>query len=89
MADRMKVINELEDSQLKQIQVLINALHALEEEKKSINEDIKEEVAKAAKEIGIKPTNLKDILKAAKMAEKGFDFEAYADAIKKLNSGDL
>jgi uncharacterized protein (UPF0335 family) len=89
MSDKKLVINELNSQQLKQIQVLRNALFALEEEKKSINEDVKEEIAKSAKEIGIKPKALNDVLKAVKMAESGFDFNAYGEAITKILDGDL
>jgi len=85
MANKEKYINELKDEQIKFIETTYNAIRTLEEEKKSIGEDIKEEKAKCSKETGVKASELSDIFKLLKLREKGFDPKKYDNVIEKIN----
>lgn len=86
MADDGKTyINMLSDAEIKVVETTYNAIRTLEEEKKSISEDIKEEKAKCVKDTGIKTKDLNNIFKLLKLQEKGFDPKAYENVIDKIH----
>lgn len=89
MADSKDYINALTDQEIKVVETTYNAIKTLEEEKKSISEDIKEEKAKCTKDTGIKAKDLNNIFKLLKLQEKGFDPKAYDNVIEKINGGTL
>lgn len=84
MADDI-YINEMSDADIKTIQTTYNAIRTLDEEKKSINEDVKETKAKCVKDTGIKAKDLTNIFKLLKLQENGFNPKAYDNVIKKIN----
>ncbi len=84
-----KYINDLTDQQIKVIETTYNALRTLEEEKKSISEDMKEEKAKCSKETGVKASDLNDILKLLKLRDNGFDLKKYDTVLEKIGSGNI
>lgn len=85
MADGSKTyINQLNDQEIKIIETTYNAIRTLEEEKKSIGEDIKEEKAKCCKDTGIKAKDLNNIFRILKLQESGFDPKAYDNVIDKI-----
>jgi len=84
MANKEKYINELKDEQIKFIETTYNAIRTLEEEKKSIAEDVKDEKNKCSKETGVKLSDLNDIFKLLKLREKGFDPKKYDNVIEKI-----
>ena len=86
MADESKTyINQLNDQEIKIIETTYNAIRTLEEEKKSIGEDIKEEKAKCVKDTGIKAKDLNNIFRLLKLQESGFDPKAYDNVIDKIH----
>lgn len=85
MANSSDYLNTLGDSEIKVIETTYNAIRALEEEKKSISEDMKEEKAKCVKDTGIKTSDLNNIFKLLKLQEKGFNPKAYDNVIEKIN----
>lgn len=79
-------VNEMSDADIKVIETTYNAIRTLDEEKRSISEDIKDEKAKCVKETGIKPKDLNNIFNLLKQREKGFDPGKYENVINKINS---
>ena len=86
MAEKQKYINELQDDQIKVLETTWNAIRTLEEEKKSINEDIKEEKAKCSKETGLKAEDVNGIFKMLKQRDSGFDPKKYEAVLEKIGS---
>ena len=84
-AEKGGYINEISDLNIKVIETTYNAIRTLDEEKKSISEDIKEEKTKCCKETGIKASDLNDILKLLKLREGGFDPKKYDNVIAKIH----
>lgn len=78
------VLNELDDQQVKVIETTYNQIKVLEEEKKSIAEDIRDEKQKASKETGVAVKDMNSIFKLLKMREKGFDPKLYDNVINKI-----
>ncbi len=78
------VLNELDDQQVKVIETTYNQIKVLEEEKKSIAEDIRDEKQKASKETGVAVKDMNSIFKLLKMREKGFDQKLYDNVINKI-----
>ena len=85
MAEEAVYINQMSDADIKIIQTTYNAIRTLDEEKKSIGEDIKEEKAKCVKDTGIKPKDLTNIFKLLKLQEGGFDPKKYDNVIDKIH----
>jgi len=85
MAEEAVYINQMSDADIKIIQTTYNAIRTLDEEKKSIGEDIKEEKAKCIKDTGIKPKDLNNIFKLLKLQEDGFDPKKYDNVIDKIH----
>jgi uncharacterized protein (UPF0335 family) len=86
MADSTNYLNDYSDADIKVIETTYNAIRTLEEEKRSMSEDIKEEKAKAVKETGIKMKDLNNIFKLLKLQEKGFDPKKYDTVINKIHN---
>lgn len=84
-ADSKEYINQMSDQEIKVIETTYNAIRTLEEEKKSISEDIKEEKAKCVKDTGIKTKDLNNIFKLLKLQESGFNPKAYDNVIAKIH----
>lgn len=78
-------INQLNDQEIKIIETTYNAIRTLEEEKKSIGEDIKEEKAKCVKDTGIKAKDLNNIFRLLKLQDSGFDPKKYDNVIEKIH----
>ncbi len=83
--DSKSYINLLNDQEIKIIETTYNAIRTLDEEKKSISEDIKEEKAKCTKDTGVKAKDLNNIFKLLKLQESGFDPKAYDNVIAKIH----
>lgn len=82
--DANSVLNELDDQQVKVIETTYNQIKVLDEEKKSIAEDIRDEKQKASKETGVAVKDMNSIFKLLKMRESGFDPRVYDNVINKI-----
>jgi len=87
MADRTTdIIENLKDEELKKIQTTYNAIQTLDEEKKSISQEMSDEKKSCASELGIKVKELNNIFKVWKMRESGVDTKKYDGVIDRMEN---
>ena len=79
------ILENLSEESLKKIQTTYNAIQTLDEEKKSISEEISDEKKSCANDAGIKVKELNNLFKVLKMRESGINTKRYDEVIDKMN----
>lgn len=87
MADRTTdILENLKDEELKKIQTTHNAIQTLDEEKKSISQEISDEKKSCASEVGIQVKELNNLFKVLKMRENGINTKRYDEVLDRMES---
>lgn len=79
------ILENLSEESLKKIQTTYNAIQTLDEEKKSISEEISDEKKSCAGDVGIKVKELNNLFKVLKMRDNGINTKRYDEVIDKMN----
>lgn len=80
------ILENLKDEELKRIQTTHNAIMTLDEEKKSISQEISDEKKGCAAEVGIKVKELNNLFKVLKMRENGINTKRYDEVIDRMDN---
>jgi uncharacterized protein (UPF0335 family) len=83
-AETTDIFENLSEQELKKIQTTYNAIQTLDEEKKTISQEISDEKKGCANEIGIKVKELNNLFKVLKMRENGINTKRYDQVIDRM-----